>query len=214
MANPNTREQGIAKIKSTLTRDELLRFGYVPFVVARLVWDYADTIIDICIQMRLAETKQLSRTVRKLKTEYDRTRLPYIDKQREDNEECGMLIIEEAVKSNANLYYADLKRQVQHEYPELYTDYRYLIFAVYQCRLLLKALLAYAEKQRAHIAEKMGWNIKSVLPRAIKVLEPIIIEFTGDKRLSQEWDKTEEAFVEAVATQIGLIQLTDKKPET
>lgn len=214
MANPNTREQGIAKIKSTLTRDELLRFGYVPFVVARLVWDYADTIIDICIQMRLAETKQLSRTVRKLKTEYDRTRLPYIDKQREDNEECGMLIIEEAVKSNANLYYADLKRQVQHEYPELYTDYRYLIFAVYQCRLLLKALLAYAEKQRAHIAEKMGWNIKSVLPHAIKVLEPIIIEFTGDKRLSQEWDKTEEAFVEAVATQIGLIQLTDKKPET
>lgn len=214
MANPNTREQGIAKIKSTLTRDELLRFGYVPFVVARLVWDYADTIIDICIQMRLAETKQLSRTVRKLKTEYDRTRLPYIDKQREDNEECGMLIIEEAVKSNANLYYADLKCQVQHEYPELYTDYRYLIFAVYQCRLLLKALLAYAEKQRAHIAEKMGWNIKSVLPHAIKVLEPIIIEFTGDKRLSQEWDKTEEAFVEAVATQIGLIQLTDKKPET
>lgn len=213
MANHITREQGIAKIKSTLTRDELLRFGYVPFVVARLVWDYADTIIDICIQMRLTETRRLSRAVRQLKAEYDRMRLPYIDKQHKDNEADNMFTIEDSLKDNTRLYFTNLKCQVKSEYPELTTDYQSLIFATYQCRVMLKALLVYAERQRVYVAEKMGWVLKSILPNSVKALEPIIIEFAGDKQLSQEWDKTEETFVKTFATQIGLIKLTNNAPE-
>lgn len=213
MTDSEIRKQGIDKIKSTLTREELLRFGYVPFVVARLVWDYADTIIDICTQMRLTETKKLSRTVRHLKAEYDRMRLPYIDKQHEDSEARNMLIIESAIEDNTRLYFVNLRCQVQREYPELRADYRNLIFAVYQCRVMLKSLLAYTEQQRAHVAEKMGWAIKTILPNSVKVLEPLIIEFVGDKQLSLEWDKTEEAFIKTFTTQIGLIQLIDNIPE-
>lgn len=204
-----TREQGIAQIKSTLTQDELLRFGYVPFVIARLVWDYTDTIKDICIQMRLTETKRLTRAVRQLKADYDRRRLPYIDRQHEDSESRNMLVFEEAIDEHTRLFFVNLRCAVEREYPELTPEYRHLIYAVYQCRAMLRACLLYAERQRARIGEKMGWELNSMLPPQVKALEPIVIAFAGDKALSQEWDKTESQFVNTFATQIGLIQLTD-----
>ena len=213
MTDTLTREQGIAKIKSTLTQDELLRFGYVPFVIARLVWDYTDTIKDICIQMRLTETKRLSRAVRQLKQEYDRRRMPYIDKEREDNETRNMLVFEDAIEEHSRLFFVNLRCAVEREYPELNPDHRQLIYAVYQCRAMLRACLAYAERQRKRIATKLNWELNSMLPPQVKALEPLILAFAGDKVLNEDWDKTESAFVNTFVTQIGLIQIVDGKAE-
>lgn len=33
------------RIETMFNREELFRFAYVPFVIAELVWDYADTVI-------------------------------------------------------------------------------------------------------------------------------------------------------------------------
>lgn len=210
IANMN-REQGIAQIKATLTQDEILRFGYVPFVIARLVWDYADTILDICIQMRLQETKRLSRAVRQLKDDYDRNRIPYIDKTHEDNESRNMLIIEEAIEEHTDLFFLNLRCAVEREYPELTPEYRQLIYAVYQCRAMLSVCLRYAEVQRAHVAKRMGWVLNSMLPPQVKALEPLIIAFAGDKTLGADWDKTETTFVNTFVTQIGLLRLSEKE---
>lgn len=208
-----TREQGIAQIKSTLTQDELLRFGYVPFVIARLVWDYTDTIKDICIQMRLTETKRLSRAIRQLKLDYDRRRMPYIDREHEDSEERNMIVFEDAIAEHTRLFFINLRARVEMEYPDLKEDYRQLIYAVYQCRAMHRACMTYAERQRKRIGEKLGWELGSMLPPQLKALEPLIIAFAGDKRLSAEWDKIETQFVNTFATQIGLIELTDSKAE-
>lgn len=210
-ATTMTRSTAINKIKATLTQDELLRFGYVPFVIARLVWDYADTIIDICIQMRLTETKRLSRAIRQLKAEYDRMRLPYIDKEHEDNEELNMLVFEDAIDEYTRLFFLNLRGQVEREYPELAPEYRQLIYAVYQCKAMHRACMAYAEYQRKRVGAKLNWELTSMLPPQVRALEPLIIAFAGDKTLSAEWDKTETTFVNTFVAQIRLIQLTDNK---
>lgn len=200
---------GLEKIKDTLTQEELLRFGYIPFVIAHLVWDYADTILDLCSLLRLRTTKKLCRAVKALKQEYDSQRLPYIDKWHEDCEERNMAVYEDAVSEIANLHLVNINCYIEREYPELSTEYRHLIRAVYQCRVLLRALFRYTNKQSEIVGKRLGWRLSNVLPESLQRLEPLLVEFTGDKRLSGEYDQIEERFVATFEAQMRRIELTD-----
>lgn len=53
------------KLSEILDSETLMRFAYVPFVVAQLAWDYADTIINVSSILKLDSTKKLCRAVRK-----------------------------------------------------------------------------------------------------------------------------------------------------
>lgn len=62
------------KLSQILDAETSMRFAYVPFVVAQLAWDYADTIVDVASMLKLHPTKKLCRAVRELKRQYDRVR--------------------------------------------------------------------------------------------------------------------------------------------
>ncbi len=97
LAQPNTNDTHSKQdLSELLDQDTFLRFGYVPFVIAEVAWDYADTAIDIAILMRLSPTKKLCRCIRELRREYLGFKRKYFDSSHLDSEEDNMeLFIDE-----------------------------------------------------------------------------------------------------------------------
>lgn len=204
-------EREIGHIKERLSSEELLRLAYVPFVIARLVWDYADTVLSLCYMMRLTEAKPLATAVRKLRREYDQDRAPFIDKEHEDSEEANMLVYEEKVRSLMRLYMVNLDCAISREFASIPDECRNLLRAVYQCRALAEALFAYTDRWTGKAAAKLGWRMGSMLPDTVHRLRGLIIEFAGDMRLSEEWELQERKFIETFANQIGLVEFRSTK---
>lgn len=203
--------EGIRHIQSRVSNEELFRAAYIPFVVGRLVWDYADTIIDLCILMRISETKGLCRTIRRLKQEYDQCRAAFIDQRYEDSEERNMYVYERYVADKMSLLLVNLKATIKTQHPDLIPAHHDLLVAVYQCRVLLKSVLRYSARQTAKIAKKLGWALGEMLPSQFRALDGIVLEFAGDCRLAGDWPEREEQFIATFANQMALIGMTDKE---
>lgn len=65
----NARKEEIEKerLAKLLGEDGLFRFGYVPFVIGELAWDYADTVVDLASLMKLTKVRSLCRAVKNLR---------------------------------------------------------------------------------------------------------------------------------------------------
>lgn len=57
------------RLKTMFSREELFRFAYVPFVIAELVWDYADTVIIMAHQLNDPACRRLTRAIRNARAE-------------------------------------------------------------------------------------------------------------------------------------------------
>lgn len=203
-------DKGIRHIQSRLTHEELLRVAYVPFVICRLVWDYTDTIKDLCILLRLTETKRLSRMVRELRLSYERERCPFIEPSVADSEEKNMYVYECRVQHIMSILTTNIKAAINREHPDLIAEHRDLLVAVYQCHALLSALIAYTKKQTDGIARKLGWHMGEMLPESVRTLGPLILEFAGDCRL-HTFTEMEKKFIDTFANQMSLIEFSGIK---
>ncbi len=197
------------RLSRVLDKEMLFRFAYVPFVIAQLVWDYADTITTLTAWMRLRETLPLNRKVKELRMEYDRKRAPFIDKTHQASEIENMYTFEDGVKEIFNLYLLNLRLDLQHEYPDLQDEDIDLLTATYQCLILLKSLHRYVAKQTAKVQRIVGRQIGRILPCELYALEPIIAAYVGDKPISDKFRKQQGQYVETLSTQIALIGLND-----
>lgn len=196
-------------------KEELFRFSYVPFVIAELVWDYADTVIIQAQVLRNTATIKLSREIRKARAEFVSLRRPYmIGDARERQIENGYLF-EEGVGHITKQMLSNIRIDIQKEYPELEEDSRNLLVAVYQCHILSKALLRYMAKQKTATEKRVGHAIGDIMPKAYYVMDKLIPEFIGDKPCSEDFMKLKNQYIETLATQIGLVVLNDtSEPET
>ncbi len=57
------------RIDRMFNREELFRFAYVPFVIAELVWYYADTVLIMAKSINNPATRHLSRAFRNTRAE-------------------------------------------------------------------------------------------------------------------------------------------------
>lgn len=197
------------KLSKLLDHDALFRFAYVPFVIAELVWDYADTIIDLSITMRIAETKKLCRAIRELRRDYDRLRSTYIDQQHRDSETQNMYMFEDGVSDIFKTLLVNLRCDLTHEYPQLLPDSLNYLLAVYQCDILLKSLLLYVRRQTEKVENMVGHRIGRILPKEIYRLDKLILEFVGDNPVSDRFASLKETYIKTFATQIALIELNE-----
>lgn len=201
----------IDHIKRSLSHDDLLRVAYIPFVIARLVWDYTDTILNLCYMMRLKPVKRLCTAVRKLRREYDQERAPFIDRVQEDGEEENMLVYESQVKHITSLFIVNLDCAINREFSQIPDDFRNLLKAVYQTSSLINALILYTEKQTDKASAALGWPMSHMLPIQIYKLRSLLPQFAGDLALGPEWQKTEEQFVKTFANQISAIDFRNTR---
>lgn len=199
------------KLSQMIGSEELFRFAYVPFVIAELVWDYVDTLIDTAIILNDPKTRPLSRTIRNLRTDYDRYRAAYIDKQHHESELENMYVFNDGVKRIFKLYSVNIRADLAKQYPDLTTKSRDVVEVAYTTLILLRALHSYAEKQRRKLQVKLSKDIGQILPIHLTKLEPLIEAYIGDKPISNTFRSQQASYINSLCTQMALVGLNDEK---
>ncbi|MBD5223880.1 MAG: hypothetical protein HDS71_07535 [Bacteroidales bacterium] len=149
------------------------------FALMNLAWDYVDTILDICISLRISETKPLVRRIRELKREYDKFRWPSMGKTLEKDEENLGLEIEE--KLSVDFY--RLFNGVEHEVNKLNLtqEHKTLVIATQQALTLMDAVKIYARRCDKKIASYDVWVCDCCMVQTdFMKLYPLIPLFAGD----------------------------------
>lgn len=201
------------KLSEILDTDTLMRFAYIPFVVAQLAWDYADTIIDIATLLRLHPTKKLCRAIRELKRRYDNVRNVYTNYAHRSSETDNMYIFEDGVSDLFSLYLKNIEFDLKIEYPELDGEHRSFLLAVYQCHIVLLCIYRYAEMQKDKIEKIVGHKIGDVLPKELRRLDILVMAFVGDKPISDKFDAQQKTYAQCLANRMALIELNDVDKE-
>lgn len=201
------------KLSKILDSDTLMRFAYVPFVIANLAWDYADTVVSFSSLLKLHPTKKLCRTVRELKREYDVVRAPYINDAHRHSEENNMYVFEEGVNDLFSLYLKNIEFDLRKEYSELVSDHMMFLKAIYQCHIVLRALYKYVEMQTAKVQKIVGHKIGDILPSSIRRLDNLILAFAGDKPVSESFEKQQATYTQCIANRVALVELTENEED-
>ncbi len=201
------------KLSEILDSETLMRFAYIPFVVAQLAWDYADTVIDVSTLLRLHPTKKLCRAIRELKRRYDNVRAEFTNYAHRDSEIDNMYVFEDGVSDLFSLYLKNIEFDLKKEYPDLEGDYKVMLLSVYQCHIVLKAIYRYAEMQRDKIEKIVGHRIGDILPVELRKLDILIMEFIGDKPVSSQFDVQQKTYAQCIANRMCLVELNDKDAE-
>lgn len=194
-------------LSEVLDEITMFRYGYVPFVIAELVWDYADTVIDMATLVSDPKTKKLSRAVRELRREYERYHDIVVDKDGKSNEESNMYAFEDEVSKIFSLYITNVKCDLAREYDQIEENTMGLLVAVYMCLLLIKSLLRYSAVQTEKASAMAGYKVIDVMPRQVHSLATLIAEFAGDMPVSKGFKDIQETYVKTFVTQISLIEL-------
>lgn len=202
-------EMELKRCESLFDREELFRFSYVPFVIAELVWDYADTVIIQAQIIGNPATVKLSRAIRNARSEFVSMRRPYVIGDANKRQLENGYMFEEGVGHITKQMLSNIRIDIQKEYPELEENHRNLLVAVYQCHILSKALLRYMAKQKSDTEKRIGYPIGDIMPKPYYLMDKLIPEFIGDKPCSDEFKKLMKQYIETLSTQIGLVELND-----
>lgn len=177
-------EISLDEIKTKIDKETLFLFAFVPFVIAEIAWDYADTCVDLASILRISETKRLSRRVRELRQEYERHRsgLDYTHRKIEAD---NMLAFQEDYKVYFSELYKEIAKQVEQRRPGLPLDSKLLVAGSYTCSVILRALFRYVSIIQSRIADALGIkNIGSIILPQLRQLNAIILQYTGDASIS------------------------------
>ncbi|MDE6535871.1 MAG: hypothetical protein K2K82_07680 [Muribaculaceae bacterium] len=194
------------KINRSISEQERTKIAYIPFAIAELVWDYADTII-ICSK-RNKEIAQLSRTIRNLRRAYLKALPRMIQADLENGEVLdNAYIFEEALSEQWSKMLTALLADLQTQYPDLNEESMQVLNAAYQAIILARALNGYIKKQSRKLTKTAGWevNVANLLPRQYRAMTSLLELYIGDRPASSRFPIAD--WVAVFANQIGLIEI-------
>lgn len=164
---------------TAVPEEYLVEWSIRLFALMNLAWDYVDTILDLCIQMRIIETKPLCRTIRELKRDYDRFRWNCMLGDRLQEEQDSALEFENLFTKDFRLLTLNLETEIKQL--DLNQDYKSLVIAVQQALTLIDAVKIYAKRCDNAMREIGVWTCDYCLVQTefLKMAE-IIPLFAGD----------------------------------
>ena len=149
------------------------------FALMNLTWDYVDTILDLCINLRITETKPLVRIIRNLKREYDKFRWPSMCASHEKDEENLGLEIEEKLSVDFDRLFNGVEHEVNKL--DLTKDHKALVIATQQTLTLMDAVKIFARRCDKKIASYDVWICDCCMVQTeFMKLYPLIPQFAGD----------------------------------
>lgn len=186
----------------TLDKETQFAFAYVPYVIAELAWDYADTIAKLSANLKLEnDAKRLSRKIYRLRQEYNSYRAMDIDKKRHDSEIENMYIFEDGTQDITDKLLVNLRCRLC-DFDE--TSALYLT-AVWQCEILLRALFRYCRRLADKIAVKTSREIADPLPGHVSSLLSTVTACQKVIPGAPDIEELKKQYIEVYAGQIGLV---------
>ncbi|MCM1221872.1 MAG: hypothetical protein NC548_46115 [Lachnospiraceae bacterium] len=195
------REVSIEEIKTKIDRETLFLFAYVPFVIAEVAWDYADSCLNMAVLLRQKELKPLCRAIKELRRDYDRLRQKAIDREHRELENEQMILFQEDYEEFFSKLHMSITQQVGNEHPGLCTDSRMLISAAYSCAVVLRSLFKYAGIMEKRITDILGITaIGSIIVKELQQLDKLILHFAGEDSIggNNSFPNSLNTFVDAL----------------
>lgn len=200
-------------LRTVLSEDAIFSITYVPFVIAEIAWDYADTMLDLAAMMRLHETKKLCRAIKDLRIEYNRKRFEVIDDNWRKSETENMIMFQETLSHEYfGKIYGTFKDNLMQTYPELETNSVMLIASVYCCKTVIAGLMRYCQAQEKVVSSILGYEINSIMPKQVSRLDTLVSVFIGDSPL-KDIEPTIREFAEELAEYINDTEINEKNKQ-
>lgn len=170
-------EMDVKKMTATLTLQEQMQVALVPIILSQIAWHFADKALALCASYRVDMLKKLARTIKMLRTVYDRAINRDLDpKHRGILERETGRFLDECQYDFTILYYA-VNSEFKRDYPSYpYDDMR--TDAILSL-LIIRLLDSHNRKMDALIADKMGLEKPSVRMREIDSLYSAMEAFAG-----------------------------------
>lgn len=201
-------------LREVLTEDGVFSITYVPFVIAEVAWDYADTILNLAAMMRLRETKKLCRAIKDLRIEYDRKRFEVIDDNWRKSETENMIMFQETLSEEYfGKIYRTFKDKLMQSYSDLEENSVMLIASVYCCKTVIAGLMRYCQAQEKVVSAILGYEINSIMPKQVNRLNTLVSEFVGDSPLT-DIEPTIRVFAEELAEYINDTEINETDKST
>lgn len=181
---PSAFESAIPQPEPVLVVDSvpeelIFEWGTKLYMLMNLTWSYIDTVIDLCIQQRIPDTKPLVRRIRELRRLYDRFRHKSIDDEHESMETHNAEVFEYKFSADFDRLFNGLDMEVGRL--RLKPAHRDLVIAVQQALTLMDAVKVYARQCDAEIQKLGVWTCDCCLVQAeFLQLYPLIPQFAGD----------------------------------
>lgn len=150
------------------------------YTLTNLAWQYIDTVLDLCVQMRQPETRPLVRAVREIRREYDQFRARSVDDESARKETERTELFEDIHSEDFRKLFYGLENEVGKL--GLTPDYKNLVLATQQALTVMDAVKVYARK----LDEKMRREYSLFCPDCSLVqteflrLYGLIPQFAGD----------------------------------
>lgn len=174
------------------------------YFVGALAWDYTDTVLDIAAQMKISETKKLSRTIRELHRNYDRLRAIDLDSEHIRQEWELAELFETINKDHISRLCNGLLTEIRHNH-KLSGEYESLVEAVMIALTMLDALRLYADQCDAFIQKYYPDAPHSILPDHFTQLKCLLPEYAGDCYYSHS--KARDTTARILLNEINRIEL-------
>ena len=198
-------------VNNLMNRDELFRFAYVPFVIAELAWDYADTVL--IMSKGIDAVKKLRRAIINARNDYNSVRRQFINAESREREIENMYVFEGGIKRITNQMLANIDIDIKCEYPELNDASHDLLVSVYQCHVISRALITYTDNEARKLAKRIKRPVGRILPPSYYVMDKLIPEFIGDKPASAHLKNLIGQYIKSISVQIGLVELNDESDD-
>lgn len=169
------------KQKVELPEDIWVTIRVRMYALGALVWDYVDTVLIIARQMRLSETKKLSRAVKELRKDYDYFRSCNVETVFRERELQWAMDFEDYVKPHITALTEGIKREMTELGYNLDTDTFLFVMAVQHAQCALDALQVYANGCNKALS-RYGVDMvgKTILPLHFTKLAVLLPEFGGN----------------------------------
>lgn len=197
-----------AALFQCLTKREVFQIHYVPFVIAEVIWDSIDSLIEL--SKGLTELKAMARSVRRLREIYVKTFPARVRPSLDDGElRANGEIFEQEISRPWGIMTIALRAEIKTQFPEL-DDYQGvdILQVAWQIRILMKALNRFIHKTLGKIKKltAIDLEVTDILPDPYWRLHEIICGYTSPMKPESSRFKVDQ-WADVLATQMGLIEL-------
>ncbi len=156
------------------------RYVYMPMLLVEIIWDYADSVINLAAQMRIQSVKRLSYVIRELCGQYQYKRSKHISFEQRAKQRANMEAFQDSIGPEIDKVFSSLKRTLTDKRPHLNGDWIYFLSTVYLASILISTFKAYARYSVVKLREKYDKTPGTLIPIEIWELGKLIPEYLGD----------------------------------
>lgn len=161
--------------------ETFFRYVYLPYLLVQVIWDYADSVLNLAAQMRIQEVKRLGYVIRELSSEYEYRRRQHMSRGQLANQERNMIFFQEESSKEIEQILSQIGGLLRERLPEINSEWRIFYSTVYLTEVLISTFKAYARFSAIKLKEKYGNVPGSLIPPQVAKLGSLIPQYLGEK---------------------------------